>query len=1354
MITASSVYSVDIPTLEILVGGVVVSSSLITSPSAQYVFTLDFTGTYPSSLQFRFNDGLAEGGRSIALEEVLINGQTVDPADLTATILSQSQTSSMDTLANDHLFGRVEPSAGDLGTPTQTGTGGDDFIQGGKGADVIDGGNGADRIRGIGDDDAINGGAGDDYITGENGNDIIMGGAGNDLIFGGNDDDIIYGQDDNDVLIGDNGDDILNGGLGDDFLLGDNGNDILFGEAGADTLVGDNGDDILYGDDGDDILSGDQGADRLYGGIGNDYLYGGAQDDVLYGESGNDFLMGEDGNDIIDGGANDDFVFGGDGNDTISGGTGNDQLFGGAGNDTISGDAGDDSLIGGDGADTLNGGVGNDILKGSGLTIYEVSAILAANPNVVFSEDTNSFYQLVSSAITFAGAQGVAGATTLNGVAGHLVTISSQIENDFVDALAAGNQVWINASDSGVEGEWRWAGGQEDGLLLWNGDQTGSAANGFFTNWAAGQPGGGASNDAAVMLANGTWDDVNAGGTNYYVIEWDGSDFSDDNAADTLNGGANDDILFGDGGNDILNGDDGIDHLFGGAGDDTMNGGNGDDFLYDDAGGNTFNGGIGNDTLDARFQTAIPSIANQIATVLSENPGVVYSVDTGNFYQVVTSTVDWDVARAAAASASLNGLNGHLATITSQAEHDFIVSLAIGVNTWLGGTDAASITGDASGEWYWVEGPEAGTHFYSEATGLPVGGEFTNWNPGQPNDSNNTQNYLYLLNSNNGWADLVIEGDGSTGYVTVGKYLIEWEGADFLITPPTEAVQSGQIMYGGAGDDLVYGGNGGDQIYGEADNDTLYGLIGSDTIYGGAGADVLYANTAPSLSSIPLNATFNAGSDGFAYADGAPWGGGDGGGVVIDGNYIAGDGYAPGSGNGSIEVNFNTTGTHANSSGSWSITVNLASAMNAAQLSFAYRMNLATQADNNENLYLYADIGGTQYGTGGNAWVNSRIGNVTEGDSGWLTVTLDIGALGTGNHTITLGGLYTQANNGNEDAWIRFDDVTLSNAGAGSEDGSAVNLLDGGDGNDTLYGSTGTDTLLGGNGNDVLRSGSAAGYTVADALAENPNATYYAATGNFYEYVNGNTNYAGAVSGASSSTLNAVAGHLATITSAGENAHIFGIIGADSWLGGDDTSSEGDFYWNAGPDAGTQFWTGGAGGSAVGGMYANWQSGQPNDWGGNQDHFQIRLADGTWADFTNTDVDDYVIEWEGSDVLVTGNTTTLDGGAGNDTLYGSDGEDVFVLGLLGSADSDDIEDFDSSIDKIDLSDLLTAYNPMTDLITDFVQITTAGGDSVIRVDTAGGGNFGGAARVAGYVIGVTGLTDEVGLEAAGTLITA
>jgi len=65
--------------------------------------------------------------------------------------------------------------------------------------------------------------------------------------------------------------------------------------------------------------------------------------------------------------------------------------------------------------------------------------------------------------------------------------------------------------------------------------------------------------------------------------------------------------------------------------------------------------------------------------------------------------------------------------------------------------------------------------------------------------------------------------------------------------------------------------------------------------------------------------------------------------------------------------------------------------------------------------------------------------------------------------------------------------------------------------------------------------------------------------------------------------------------------------------------------------------------------------------------------------------------------------------------------------------------------------LLIGYDPLTDAITDFVQITESGTNSYLNVDADGGAdNF---VQVA-YIYNETGLTDEDALQTSGNLIAA
>ena len=590
----TSSYAANAPTLDILVDGQVLDSFSVTGPGSQD-FLIDFpiSDDFPASLQFRFDDGVSESGRSITIMDVSVNGRSIDSSDISQQILNQGNTAQINTASNAYLFGRTAPSETDLGEPTREGSSQDDNLKGSGDADVLSGGAGNDRIRGVDSDDSIVGGDGNDILFGENGSDVLLGGLGNDSLYGGDGDDFLYGQDGDDIIVGGEGSDILNGGDGADFLIADQGDDILFGEEGNDYVIGLDGNDVMYGDGGDDILAGGNGNDTVYGGDGADIIYAENDDDFVDGGLDNDTVYAGLGNDIVYGNDGDDLIAGDDGNDTLNGGNGQDVVYGENGNDNINGDVGNDYLYGGRGSDDIFGGDGNDYIFGHSVNELDVTFILASNPGVFYYAETNSFYQFVDtgSRITYFDAEAAANASTLNGFSGtgHLATITSAGENTLIMSNYDGvTSSWIAGDDASSEGNWSWNAGEEAGLAFYNQD-SGQNLNGYFSNWDPGQPndaGGSPGQDYAYILeSSDQWADAygdpwavapNFVDINGYLIEWEAGNLNSDNAADFLNGGNGDDVLYGYGGFDTLEGGAGNDQLYGGSGNDTLYGDKGE----------------------------------------------------------------------------------------------------------------------------------------------------------------------------------------------------------------------------------------------------------------------------------------------------------------------------------------------------------------------------------------------------------------------------------------------------------------------------------------------------------------------------------------------------------------------------------------------------------------------------------------------------------------------------------------------------------------------------------------------------------------------------------------------------------
>ena len=154
--------------------------------------------------------------------------------------------------------------------------------------------------------------------------------------------------------------------------------------------------------------------------------------------------------------------------------------------------------------------------------------------------------------------------------------------------------------------------------------------------------------------------------------------------------------------------------------------------------------------------------------------GGVSNSDNDHYYEYVSGSFTWSQAKADAATKTLNGLQGYLATATSATENDFIRTKLSG-DGWIGGSDSFSEINsaagntlynnqaEAEGKWYWITGPEAGTQFSNGSQS--VNGQFENWNNGEPNNSGGSEHALQIYYQNGGlWNDLN-GGNSSMGYI-------------------------------------------------------------------------------------------------------------------------------------------------------------------------------------------------------------------------------------------------------------------------------------------------------------------------------------------------------------------------------------------------------------------------------------------------------------------------------------------------------------------------------------------------------------------------------------------------------------
>ena len=155
----------------------------------------------------------------------------------------------------------------------------------------------------------------------------------------------------------------------------------------------------------------------------------------------------------------------------------------------------------------------------------------------------------------------------------------------------------------------------------------------------------------------------------------------------------------------------------------------------------------------------------------------------------------------------------------------------------------------------------------------------------------------------------------------------------------------------------------------------------------------------------------------------------------------------------------------------------------------------------------------------------------------------------------------------------------------------------------------------------------------------------WAVNGNFYDLITTNKTWQQSQVEADSLTYLGLSGHLATITSAEENAFLNSIFNTGlnsefAWIGGFEPNDDGVWEWATGPESGTQFSNGVVPTPPF--NYANWGGIEPNDNKPFEDFAMFNIGTtfasidpGQWADASPTPssydpVVGYLVEYESS----------------------------------------------------------------------------------------------------------------------------
>jgi Ca2+-binding RTX toxin-like protein len=1131
-----------------------------------------------------------------------------------------------------------------------TGNSLNNVIEGGAGGDTLNGGAGIDTLsyesssaavtvslNNVGDATTDGGHATMDDASGfEN----LIGSTGNDEFLsdhatvattidgrGGND--AIAGTDVaalSDKLTGGDGDDKIGGRAGNDTISGDAGDDLLFGDEGADTITGGTGDDIISGGAGGDKMDGGDGIDTLrYGGGGTATINLAANtvsgtlnqatgDTIKNFEfvdasaaSGNFNLVGTSGyNELI----------GGDGSDTIEGGAAGDKLDGGNGTDIVTyanstagvvfdfgtgkgsaGDADGDTLLN---FEAIIGSKQNDILiAANGIIRLDGNAgddrIVVSNGVVLLGGangtggDTLDFSALGSKITADLSKQGTANATrtgiTGGSNNGEIADGYNAAEFENLIGTALNDKLTGNSGNNVIEG-----GDGDDTLIGGGGKDTVSYLN--------------ASAGIAIDISKTTATEQNTGGAGKDKVEGFtniiGSQFADGNLA----GNNSDNRIEGLGGDD---------YMFGGLGIDTLLGGDGDDNIMGHVGGDIIDGGAGFDYVSYTSGDETVGI-----TIALGKDGAKITASGGHAAGDQISNVEGIIGSAKDDTLTGNNLDNY---IDGGDGNDTIQGLG-GADTLDGGDGIDTLSYSLSVEAVFVSlNPSAvGGHADGDTITNFENLTGSKFNDGLSGDANaNTINGLEGNDTINGrgGADAM---DGGAGIDTL-TYATSGAG----VTVTLNLTAFGPAATGGdaAGDtnknfENIIGTADVDKLIGNSLNNVIEGGDAGDTLDGGTGIDTVDYSTSDDAIKV--------------YLDGANFA------TNIAGGHAEGD---------QIKNFENLIGSEFNDEIGGDGLANVIKGLSGNDIIAGYAGNdtlYGGDADDNLNGVDGADTifgendNDTIIGGGGADLLDGGAGTDTLsflGSAAGVTVDLSKQSTVSGAGVFS-GGTAGVGGDAQGDKYANFENITGSSKNDTLTGNGVVNVIIGGNGDDTIDGGDGGDgdILNGGDDIDTLSyASSGAGVTVN---------------------IGGNTASGGAAENDTISNFENLTGSAFddNLTGTGGINRILGGAGNDTLSGGDnnDTLDGGIGNDKIFGGEGNDTLTGGDGNDEIDGQQDDdtITGGKGND--------LLNGSDGT-DNIDGGDGDDIVIGGDGSDTLKGGAHTA---GVGDTLSYAGNGGSVTV----------------------------------------------------------------------------------------------
>ncbi|MDD4616451.1 MAG: calcium-binding protein, partial [Alphaproteobacteria bacterium] len=1131
---------------------------------------------------------------------------------------------------------------------------------------VLIGSDQGDTITGSTGDDSITGGAGDNLFYASLGSDTLNGGAGgtNTLSFANATSSSTINLTTG-ATSGWATDTISNFTK----VAGSNFGDTITGSAGSDSLTGGTGNNLFYATTGSDTIDGGVGGTNTISflnatsastinlttgattGWATDTLsnlkrvVGSNYGDTITGSAGNNLITGGTGGDRFNATAGMDTYVGGGGTDTLSFAgmavaqtlhldtssssdvSGNSSSFSGVSRfvgsnrgDTIYGSTGNDSVLGGSGSnffyaslgsDTLNGGVGGTN------TISFVEATSASTINLATGTTTGWATDTVSNfskVVTSAYGDTVIGGTGNNSITGGT-------GNDLFYA-SAGSDIYVG-------------GGGTDTLSFAN--RTIAQSLHLDTSSASDASGSSASFTGITSFIGSNYGDTVHGSTgNDSVLGGSGDNlFYASLGSDTLNGGVGgtNTISFVNAtsasminlttgtttgwATDALSnfsrviGSSRGDTITGSGGSENITGGSGNDLFYATAGTDTFTGGGGTDTLSFAGRTIAQTIHldTSTATDTSGNTtsfsGISRYVGSDNGDTIYGSASSDNVLGgsgnnlfyASLGSDTLNGGSGGSNTISFE-----LATIASTINLSTGVT-----TGYATDTLSNFSRVIASSH-----------GDTVTGSTGNNSITGGTGNDLFYVTAGN---DVYVGGGGtdtlSFATMTVAQTLHLDTNSSSDAFGDTATFSGISRFVGSNSGDTIYGSAGNDSVLGGSGNNVFYVSLGSDALDGGVGGNnTVNFSLATSASVIDLTAGTTTGYatdtlSNFSKVVGSDYG------DTITGT-TGSDSIIGGSGDNFVYATTGSDTVNGGVGGTNTISFANATTSSTINLTTGATTGWATDTLSNFTHVIGSARGDTITGSASSDSISAGSGN----DFLYATAGADTINGGGGTDTLSFAGMAIAQT-------VHLDTSTSSDIDGNSLFFSGITRFVGSNNGDTIHGSTGNDSVLGGSGDNLFYA--SLGSDTLDGGSGGSNTITFA-TATMASVINLTT---GVTTGWATDTLS----NFTRVVASSHGDTIYGSLGNDSITGGVGNDL---FYVTIGNDS----FVGGGGTDTL--SYAN--LGGP-----------ITLHIDT---LSSTDGFGDIDSFSGISIFVgTNHGDTIYGSTGNDSVLGGSGNNLFYASL-------------------------------------------------------------------------------------------